>query len=289
MRAGGAADVGDADIELLLQAIYEDHGYDFRHYVRAPLERRLRHALRKLDAADLPTLQSRLSRDSTILGGLLDAMTVGASEMFRDPAYFLALRSYAAPLLREHASSKVWVAGCSTGEEVYSLCILLHEEELLDRTVVYATDINPAALDRASRGVFPLAPMRTHTRNYQRAGGRRAFSDYYTVAYDSVRFDRRLLKNVVFSDHNLAGDGVFAEVQLVSCRNVLIYFDGELQDRVIGLAHDSLSAGGLLGLGAREGLRFSAHADAFEPIAAEERLFRRRTPGPTTAGGDRWS
>lgn len=282
-----AEDAEDRELELLLRTIHEDHGYDFGHYVRAPLKRRLHHALRRLGAPDVSTLRARLSRDRAACRTLIGAMTVGASEMFRDPDYFVALREHAVPRLRACASSKVWVAGCSTGEEVFSLCILFHEEGLLDRTVVYATDINPGALDGASRGIFALARMKTFTSNYQRAGGRRAFSDYYTVAHDSAYFDRQLTRNVAFSEHDLAGDGVFAEVTLVSCRNVLIYFDGQLQDRAIGLARESLSPGGFLGLGARETLRFCVHAGSFEVVAAEQRLYRRRSSG-STMRGERW-
>jgi chemotaxis protein methyltransferase CheR len=195
--------------------------------------------------------------------------------MFRDPAYFLALRRHVVPVLRTYPSLKVWVAGCSTGEEPYSLAILLHEEGLLDRTILYATDINHASLEKARHGIFPLEPMQAFTRNYQRAGGLRSFSDYYSAAYGGALFDRRLRDSITFADHSLATDSVFSETQLVSCRNVLIYFNRTLQDRALGLFHESLSRRGFLGLGSKETLDFSAYAERFEPVSRPDRLYRK--------------
>jgi chemotaxis protein methyltransferase CheR len=172
----------------------------------------------------------------------------------------------------------VWVAGCSTGEEVYSLAILLHEEGLLERTQMYATDINPESLDAARRGVMPLDKMRVYTENYQKAGGTRAFSDYYTAAYGGALFDRALVDNVTFADHSLATDSVFAETHFISCRNVMIYFNRRLQNRVLGLFHESLCHRGFLGLGSKESIDFSTHAQQFEPLAKRERVFRKVAP-----------
>jgi chemotaxis protein methyltransferase CheR len=213
--------------------------------------------------------------DAAAFGRLLQVLTIPVSEMFRDPTYFRALREQVVPVLRTYPSIKVWVAGCSTGEEVYSLAILLREEGLLARSILYATDINPASLERARRGIFGLDDVRKYTANYQQAGGQRAFSDYYTAAYDGALFDRSLADNITFADHSLATDSVFSETHLVSCRNVLIYFNRRLQDRAFGLFHDSLCHRGFLGLGSKETLDFSSYADRFEPVVRDERIYRK--------------
>ncbi|EAA3799455.1 protein-glutamate O-methyltransferase CheR, partial [Salmonella enterica subsp. enterica] len=185
----------------------------------------------------ISALQERILHDPKAFMQLLQYLTIPVSEMFRDPSYFLALREQVVPLLHTYPSLKVWVAGCSTGEEVYSLAILLREEGLLERTMIYATDINPHSLEKAEQGIFALDNLRTYTQNYQLSGGKRAFSDYYSAAYDRVLFDKSLRANVTFADHSLATDSVFAETHLVSCRNVLIYFNRDLQDRALGLFH----------------------------------------------------
>jgi chemotaxis protein methyltransferase CheR len=195
--------------------------------------------------------------------------------MFRDPEYYLAIRRQVVPHLATYPSLKIWVAGCSTGEEVYSLAILLKEEGLLERTLIYATDINPDSLEAARRGVMPLERMRQYTENYQKAGGRRAFSDYYTAAYGGALFERALVENVTFADHSLATDSVFAETHFISCRNVMIYFNRRLQNRVLGLFHESLCHRGFLGLGSKESIDFSSYAQRFEALARKERLFRK--------------
>ena len=196
--------------------------------------------------------------------------------MFRDPEYFLALRREIVPLLATYPSLKVWVAGCSAGEEVYSLAILLHEEGLLERTLIYATDIHPGSLQVAEAGIYPVERIAQFSRNYQRAGGRGSLADYYTSGYDGALFERRFKSSIVFADHSLATDSVFSEVHLVSCRNVLIYFNAALQDRAIALFRDALVRHGFLGLGSHESLQFGAHAAAFEPVVLRERLFRKR-------------
>ena len=216
----------------------------------------------------LSQLQDRVLHEPTVFPALLDYLTVQVSEMFRDPAYFRSLRETVVPLLRTYPSLKVWVAGCSTGEEVYSLAILLREEGLLERTLIYATDINPQALQKAEAGVYDLDRIAGFTENHRKSGARSSLSDYYTAAYGRAVFDKSLKQHIVFSDHSLATDSVFAEVQLVSCRNVLIYFDRELQDRALGLFRDALCRKGFLGIGAKESLRFSAHADAFAELVA---------------------
>jgi chemotaxis protein methyltransferase CheR len=203
-------------------------------------------------------------------------LTVPVSEMFRDPGYFRAVRERVVPVLRTYPSLKVWVAGCSTGEEAYSLAILLREEGLLERTIVYATDINPRTLQQAEAGVYDIDRLAGFSENYRRSGGRASLSDYYTARYGRAVLDRSLKRHIVFSDHSLATDSVFAEVQLVSCRNVLIYFKRELQDRAIGLFHEALCRRGFLGIGSKESLLWSAYAKAFDDVAGEDRIFQKR-------------
>ena len=267
--------VADIEIRLLLQAIHLRYGHDFRDYAQASLKRRVLQAQQRMNAPTLSALQERILHDPGEFDQLLQLLTVPVSEMFRDPHYFLALRRHVVPVLRTYPSLKVWVAGCSTGEEPYSLAILLHEEGLLERTILYATDINHASLEKARRGVFSLESMQAFTRNYQAAGGQRSFSDYYTAAYGGALFDKKLRESITFADHSLATDAVFSETQLVSCRNVLIYFNRSLQDRALGLFHDSLTRRGFLGLGSKETLDFSAYADRFEPVSRPDRLYRR--------------
>lgn len=270
-----AMPVSDIEIRLLVQAVFLRYGHDFRDYAWASLKRRVLQAQQRLGAPTVSALQERVLHDADEFALLLQYLTVPVSEMFRDPAYFLALRRHVIPVLRTYPSIKVWVAGCSTGEEPYSLAILLLEEGLLERTILYATDINHRSLDKARQGIFSLEHMQTFTRNYQRAGGTRSFSDYYTAAYGGALFDRRLRESITVADHSLATDAVFSETQLVSCRNVLIYFNRALQDRALGLFHESLSRRGFLGLGSKETLDFSAYADRFEPVSRSDRIYRR--------------
>ncbi len=267
----------DADIELrlLMEAIYLKYSYDFRDYTGASQKRRVLYALDQFDLPSISALQDRVLREPAMFAQLLQYLTIPVSEMFRDPAYFLALRRQVVPVLATYPSLTVWVAGCSTGEEVFSLAILLREEGLLERTRIYATDINPASLEKARQGIFPLESIRNYTTNYQRGGGRKAFSDYYTAAYEAARFDASLCKDVIFADHSLATDSVFAETHLVSCRNVLIYFNRQLQDRALGLFHESLCHRGFLGLGAKESIDFSGYAQRFDALARAERIYRK--------------
>jgi chemotaxis protein methyltransferase CheR len=267
----------DIELRLLMEAIYLKYSYDFRNYTGASQKRRVTYALDQLKLPNISALQERVLHDPTVFAQLLQFLTIPVSEMFRDPGYFLALRQQVVPVLHTYPSIKVWVAGCSTGEEAWSLAILLREEGLLERTQIYATDINPASLEKARQGIFPMEAIRNYTANYQRAGGRQAFSDYYTAAYDAARFDRSLCANAVFADHSLATDSVFAETHLVSCRNVLIYFNRALQDRALGLFHESLCHRGFLGLGAKESIDFSAFATRFDTLARAERLYRKAT------------
>lgn len=266
----------DIELDLLTEAIYRKYHHDFRHYAVSSLRRRLRHTMSRLGCPTLSRLQERVLREPDVFHELLSMLTIQVSEMFRDPAFFRAMRSDVVPVLRTYPSLKLWVAGCSRGEEVYSYAILLREEDLLDRTIIYATDIDPDALRAAEAGVYPLDRIASFSEAYLAAGGRGSLSDYYSVAYDSAVLDASLRKDVVFADHSLATDGVFAEMQLVSCRNVLIYFDRELQDRSLALFRDSLCRKGFLALGAKETLEFSGHDKDFEVFSKPHRIYRRR-------------
>lgn len=266
----------DLEIQLLLEALFQRYHYDFRHYARASIKRRLQQARDQMGYPSLSALQADVLHRPTLLPRLLGYLTVQVSEMFRDPSYFRALREQVLPHLKTYPSLKVWIAGCSAGEEVYSLAILFREEGLLDRTLFYATDINPDALRAAEAGVYPLDRIRKFTENHQKSGGRSSLSDYYTADYGRAVFDKSLRNNVVFSDHSLVTDAVFGEMHLISCRNVMIYFDRDLQDRAVGLFRDSLVRNGFLGIGSKESLRFSRHAGAFADFVPEEKIYRRR-------------
>ncbi len=267
----------DIELQLLIDAIFLKYHYDFRGYAGASLKRRLASAMTRFECASLSQLQDRVLHEPTVFPALLDYLTVQVSEMFRDPLYFLALRRQVVPLLRTYPSLKVWVAGCSTGEEAYSLAILLREEGMLERTLIYATDINPQALKQAEAGVYAIDRIAGFTENHSRSGATTSLSAYYTAAYDRAVFDKSLRAQIVFSDHSLATDSVFAEMHFVSCRNVLIYFTRELQDRAVALFRDALCRRGFLGIGAKETLRFTQHADAFDAVVPTERIYRKKT------------
>ncbi|MBM3604083.1 MAG: protein-glutamate O-methyltransferase CheR [Alphaproteobacteria bacterium] len=270
------------ELDLFLEALNRRHHYDFRSYSRASLQRRAELARERLGCATLSEAQGRLLHDPSVLPDIIDAMTVQVSEMFRDPAYFLALRRDVLPHLQTFPSLKVWVAGCADGEELYSLAILFREEGLFDRTLFYATEINRRALARAEAGIYDIDRLPVFSQNYQRSGGRGSLSDYYTAAYGRAAFDRALRARTVFTEHNLATDQVFSEVHLISCRNVLIYFDAPLQDRALGLFTEALTRGGFLGLGSHETLRFSSHASAFATFDEPDRIWRRTASQETS-------
>ncbi|MBN8419732.1 MAG: protein-glutamate O-methyltransferase CheR [Verrucomicrobia bacterium] len=269
-------DTEGIELDLLVEAIFRKYHYDFRDYSAASLKRRLLQAREYFGCHTFSALQERVMHDATLLPQLLGYLTVQVSEMFRDPSFFRALREQVVPHLRTYPSLKVWVAGCSSGEELYSLAILFREEGLEERTMFYATDINTDALRKAEAGVYDLERISLFTANHQRSGGKSSLSDYYTAAYGAAVFDKTLRKRTVFSDHTLASDAVFAEMQLVCCRNVLIYFNRELQDRAVGLFKDSLVRRGFLGLGSKESLHFSSHAAEFSEFNREERLYQKR-------------
>jgi chemotaxis protein methyltransferase CheR len=268
-------DLEQLELELLLEGIHRRYGFDFREYAPASLRRRVR---RRMDGEKVETvsaLQDLILHDPAVMERLLLDLSVNVTAMFRDPGFFLAFREKVVPLLRTYPFSRLWVAGCSTGEEVYSLAIVLAEEGLADRVRIYATDINEAVLERAKLGVFPLEKMQEYTQNYIRAGGARSFSEYYVARYDGARFSRDLVDGVVFAQHNLAMDAVFNEFHVISCRNVLIYFAQPLQEHVHGLFYESLARFGVLALGQKETIRFSPFERCFEELDAEERLYRK--------------
>lgn len=264
----------DLQMGQLMEAIYEQYSYDFRHYAVASQRRRVRRALDSFQVADVPALQQLVTRSAAAFGQLLQILTIPVTQMFRDPAFFRLLREQVVPVLKTYPSPKIWVAGCCTGEEVLSLAIMLREEGLLERCLIYATDINPLVLAKAEKGAYPLEKMALYDTNYTAAGGLGHLSDYYSTTHDTVQFDMSLYGNVVFADHSLATDSVFAETQLVCCRNVLIYFNKPLQDRALGLFRDSLSHRGFLGLGSKETTNFSSNATSFELV--EQTLYRKR-------------
>ncbi|HKT45641.1 MAG TPA: protein-glutamate O-methyltransferase CheR [Gaiellaceae bacterium] len=263
------------ELELLLEAIHRRYGFDFRDYAAEPLRRRLHRRARYERVESLSELQGVLLRDPACMERLLGDLSVNVTAMFRDPSFYSALRRQVVPLLEHRRFIRIWCAGCATGEEVVSLAILLREAGLYDRARIYATDINAYALEAAAAGVVPLARMQEYTDNYIRSGGTREFSEYYVAAYDAVRFNPELLGNVVFAQHNLATDRAFAEFHLILCRNVLIYFDTPLQNRVAELFCESLSAFGVLGLGRRETIALSSVARRFAPLAGDERIYRK--------------
>lgn len=276
MELAAQEKVEDIEIRLLLEALYTRYHYDFRNYSMASIKRRLRQARDQLGFGNFSALQERVLHEPTMLPRLMRYLTVQVSEMFRDPSYFRAIREKVVPHLKTYPSLKVWVAGCSEGEELYSLAILFREEGLDDRTIFYATDINQEALHAAEAGVYAVDRLQLFTENHRKSGGKSSLSDYYQAAYGRASFDRSLRRNVVFSDHSLVTDAVFGEMHLISCRNVLIYFDRELQDRALGLFKDSLARKGFLGLGAKESLRLSRHAGAFDEFVREEKIYQRR-------------
>lgn len=264
------------EIDLLLEAIYLKYGYDFRNYAKASIRRRVRHRLAQSGFKTVSEMQHKLLYDREFFGTLLMDLTINFSEMFRDPPFFKALRETVIPELRPKHFIKIWHAGCATGEEVYSLAILLTEEGMDNKARIYATDADEGVLAAAKNGVFPISRMKDYTINYRNAGGLASFSDYYTSRYEHAIMDDRLRGNIVFADHNLATDGVFGEMDLILCRNVLIYFNRQLQDRVLSLFSDSLCTGGYLCLGAKETIRLSSVSDAFEGVDENHRIYRKK-------------
>jgi chemotaxis protein methyltransferase CheR len=268
-------DLERLEIELLLLGLYRWCGYDYRGYAYGSIRRRIWHRVHAEGLSTISALQEKVLHDSDCLKRLLSDFSIHVTEMYRDPFFFTSFRENVVPILRTYPSIRIWHAGCSTGEEVLSMAILLHEEGLLPRTKLYATDINPNVLKIAKTGTFPLENMRKFTNNYIRSGGKQAFSDYYLVETNKARFHSYLLKNIVFAQHNLVTDGSFNEFQVILCRNVLIYFSKQLQDQVLGLFYDSLGMLGFLGLGDKETIAYSSRNDCYEPVSGEQKLYRK--------------
>lgn len=262
--------------DLLLQGIRERYGYDFTGYAEASIHRRLERWLRMSRFPNLSAAQEALLRDRQLFVSFLDQITVTVSEMFRDPPFYRALRQEVVPLLETYPFIRVWVAGCSRGEEAYSIAILMHEAGLLSRTTIYATDISPSAIDGAREGIFPLAEMKGYSRNYLAAGGVGSLSDYFDARYDRAVIKQILKERIVFASHNLATDGSFGEMQMILCRNVMIYFKPALKERTLELLDSSLPGGGILGLGTKETLEGRSIAGRYDELVPLLRIYRKR-------------
>ncbi|MBD2843716.1 protein-glutamate O-methyltransferase CheR [Paenibacillus sp. IB182496] len=264
------------EVELLLEALFRLYGYDFRDYAFSSIRRRIWHRVHAERLSTVSGLMEKVLHDRACMDRLLSDMTIHVTEMFRDPEIYRVFREQVAPLLHTYPFIRIWHAGCSTGEEAYSMAILLEEEGLYDKARIYATDMNANVLAVAQKGVYPLERMQQFTRNYQEAGGKATFSSYYTAKYDSVIFQSDLKRNIVFAQHNLVTDSSFNEFNVIFCRNVMIYFNKQLQDHVHSLLYDSLSMFGVLALGTKESINFTRHADAYEEIGAQSRLYRKK-------------
>jgi chemotaxis protein methyltransferase CheR len=271
----GRLETETLELQLLLEGVYRQYGFDFREYAPASLKRRVWRRVHAEGTETISGLLERVLHDPDVMERLLLDLSINVTSMFRDPTFYAAFREKIVPFLRTYPFTRVWIAGCSTGEEVYSLAILLHEEGIHDRARIYATDINEAVLERAREGVFPLEKMQEYTENYIRAGGKQSFSEYYLAKYEGALFDRTLTDNVVWAPHNLVQDRSFNTFNVILCRNVMIYFDRALQTRVHQLFHDSLERFGILALGHKESIRFTGIEDAYEELDAQEKLYRK--------------
>lgn len=263
------------EIELLLEGIYRQYGFDFRSYAYASVRRRLWKRIEEEGLATVTDLQNKVLHEPEMMEKLLLDLSINVTAMFRDPQFYRVFREQVVPHLRTYPFIRIWHAGCATGEEVYSMAILLQEEGLYERSRIYATDINEVVLQKAKSGIFPIERMQEYTENYIAAGGKISFSDYYTAKYDGALFSPALTKNVVFSQHNLVTDRSFSEFNVILCRNVLIYFDKTLQSRVLTLFYDSLAMFGILALGSKESLRFSPYEECYEQINGPEKIYRK--------------
>jgi len=275
IQAPDPVDTEALEVQLLLDGIYRKYGYDFRNYSLAHVTRRILNRVSTLRLKTITELLARVLHNREAFHDLLLDLSINVTEMFRDPAYYRSFRKEIVPVLKTYPFVKIWHAGCATGEEVYSTAIILLEEGLYDRAQIYATDFNQQVLRRAKDGIFSLSSMKEYTSNYQTAGGTGMFSDYYVANDDFAMIDKRLKERIVFADHNLVTDGAFGEMQVIVCRNVLIYFNRQLQERVIGLFLDSLCPGGFLCIGLKESLMFTGHASDFAAVSEEMRIFRR--------------
>ena len=276
MNSFKADRVEDIEMRLLLEGVLQRYGYDFRDYAIPSLRRRISEAMNSEGVGSVSALQERVLREPACMERLLLTLSINVSDMYRDPGFFRALREKVVPLLRTYPFARIWHAGCSTGEEVYSMAILLMEEGLYDRSRIYATDINERALKTAREGIYPIKAMKKHTKNYIAAGGKREFSEYYTASQDHAVLDPALRQNIVFAEHNLACEGSFNEFQVILCRNVMIYFNRTLQSQVLRLFDESLCPFGVIGLGDKEALNHGAFAAGYRSIDARHRLYQRK-------------
>jgi chemotaxis protein methyltransferase CheR len=268
-------DLEEIEIQLLLEGIYRHYGYDFRGYAPGSLKRRLWRRAYGEKVESISALQERVLHDSAVMERLLLDLSINVTSMFRDPTFYVAFREKVVPLMRTYPFVRIWNAGCSTGEETYSLAILLKEAGVYEKSRIYATDINDSVLEHARQGAFPLEKMRDYTENYLHAGGSEEFSSYYAADGAVARFDPSLREHVVFAQHNLVTDAAFNVFNVIVCRNVMIYFGKALQDRVHELFYDSLETFGILALGHKESIRFSRHEDSYEALDAQEKLYRK--------------
>ncbi len=268
-------DIESIEVELLLEGIYLHYGYDFRDYALSSLKRRLWKCAHDVGAKTLSAFQDRLLHEEAVMQKLLMTISIDVTEMFRDPRFYLAFRRKVIPALRQLPHIRLWHAGCASGDEVYSMAILLEEEGLYDKAQLYATDMNEFVIQKAKQGIYSLQDMKGYTENYIAAGGKREFSEYYTAKYDNALLRPSLQKNIVWAQHNLVSDASFNEFDVVLCRNVMIYFNNALQDRVHNLLYDSLAVGGVLGLGSKESLAFSPHAKEYEAMDEREKIFKK--------------
>jgi len=270
-----AIELEEIELQLLLEGIYRHYGLDFRDYAAASLKRRIHETMRNESARTVSAYQDKVLHDPACMDRLMLALSINVTTMFRDPSFYLTFRRKVVPLLKTYPFVRIWHAGCATGEEVYSMAILLQEENLYAKCRIYATDMNKEVLRKAREGIFPLSAMKEYTNNYMQAGGNRFFSDYYTAQYDNVIFRPSLIENVIFSEHNLATDSSFNEFQVVLCRNVMIYFNKTLQARVHNLIYDSLSMFGVFGIGNKESLRFTSREQFYEELDDKDKLYRK--------------
>jgi len=269
-------DTEKVEIDRLLDAIFKKYGYDFRHYARASIERRVRHFLAKSDCRTIMEMVERVVKDEEFFGKLVREFSITVTELFRDPQVYASIRKNVIPFLKTHPFVKIWHAGCATGEEAYSLAIVLKEEGLYDRATLFVTDFNDEALEKAKLGIYPIDKMKQATQNYLAAGGKTSFSKYYEAQSHSVAMNKTLRKNMTFANYNLVTDGIFGEIHFVLCRNVLIYFDRDLQNRVFELFSGSLIRDGFLCLGTKETPNFSTARDHFDPIDAKTKIYKKR-------------
>nr|WP_229696236.1 protein-glutamate O-methyltransferase CheR [Paenibacillus albidus] len=275
LNLSGKNELEQIEIELLLDGVHRLYGYDFRNYALPSLKRRIWHHVHAENVPTISALQEKVLHDRACFERFIYSLSIPVTEMFRDPGLFLTFRQKVIPLLRTYPYIRIWHAGCSTGEEVYSMAILLHEEGLYDKARIYATDMNDRSLQQAKEGVYEIGKMKQYTKNYLEAGGTRAFSEYYTAKYNSVILQPYLRKNIIFAEHNLATDTSFNEFNVIFCRNVMIYFNDELRDHVHGLFHESLSRFGVLVLGSKESIHFTRYSDSYEPLDRVEKIYRK--------------